>query len=193
METIRAFIAVELTADVKVELSIIEFVLKKASDYSVRWVNPDSIHLTLCFLGDIQEAQMATIQKAIDRTAACFNVFELRLGKPGAFPNILNPQIIWVGLEGDLPRLAEMQGMLARELRPAGYKPENRPFSPHLTIARTRPGASTAGRQKMADALVRSTETVNPVVTVKAISLMKSRLTTAGAVHTRLSLAGLKC
>jgi RNA 2',3'-cyclic 3'-phosphodiesterase len=192
METIRSFIAIELTAEVKAELAKIQSGLKQASNCASRWVNPESIHLTLFFLGDIRESQVVPVQEAITRTAACFAAFELRLGLPGAFPDMVRPQIIWVGLEGNLSYLAEMQMKLVKELQPVGFKPENRPFSPHLTLARLRPEATPAERQNLAAALAHLVNTAKPVVAVKDISLMKSRLAASGAVYTRLSITGLK-
>jgi 2'-5' RNA ligase len=182
-----------LTAEVKTELAKIQSGLKKAGDCAAKWVNPESIHLTLCFLGDIQESQVVPVREAIARTAARFNALELRLGLPGAFPDIARPQIIWVGLEGNLSYLTEMQMKLVKELQPAGFKPENHPFSPHLTLARLRPEATSAERQNLVVALARPVNAAKLLVAIKAISLMKSRLTPTGAVYTRLSITGLKC
>jgi RNA 2',3'-cyclic 3'-phosphodiesterase len=193
METIRSFIAIELTAEVKAELAKIQSWLKKAGDFGAKWVNPESIHLTLFFLGDIKESQVVLVQEAIAHIAACFNAFELRLGLLGAFPDIARPQIIWVGLGGNLSYLNEMHMKLAKELQSRGFKPENRPFSPHLTLARLRPEATSTERQNLANALAQPENTTKPLVCVKAISLMKSRLTSSGAVYTRISITGLQC
>jgi RNA 2',3'-cyclic 3'-phosphodiesterase len=193
METIRSFIAIELTNEVKAGLAKIQSELKKGSGCAARWVNPESIHLTLFFLGDIRESQVAPVKEAIARTAACFTAFELRLGLPGAFPDMVRPQILWAGLEGNLSYLTEMQTKLVKELQPAGFKPENRPFSPHLTLARVRPEATPAERQNLAAALARPVNTAKPIIAAKAISLMESRLTAGGAVYTRLSITGLNC
>jgi RNA 2',3'-cyclic 3'-phosphodiesterase len=192
MDTIRSFIAIELAAEVKAEVAKIQSVLIKAGEGTARWVKPESIHLTLCFLGDIQESGVTSVREAIDRTASCFGEFDLHLGRPGAFPAAAQPQTIWVGLEGDLGRLAEMQIRLVNELRPTGYKPENRPFSPHLTLARMRPEASLAARQNLSAALTNWVGMGTMVVHVKALSLMKSRLAPGGAIYTRLSKTDLK-
>jgi 2'-5' RNA ligase len=118
--------------------------------------------------------------------AAAFQPFKLGLTQPGAFPNLRQPQTLWLGLGGDTDILSRLHRRLEAGLKDTGYKPENQAFAPHLTLARLRDEASPACRQRLGEAASNPAVTVSGLINVTAINLMQSRLTPAGAVYSRL-------
>ncbi len=191
METVRAFVAIELAAATREELAKLQAQLKRASTCPAKWVASEGIHLTLCFLGEISKDKVGAVSEAVAATCAEFSPLELELAGTGAFPNLARPQVVWVGLAGETEQLARLQQALEARLRPLGYRPENRPFSPHLTLARLRPEVLPAERQGLAAALAHAPALPKHKIGVTEVSLMQSRLTPAGAVYTRLSATRL--
>jgi len=192
MATLRSFIAIELPEETKLELARLQNRLKASCGYCpAKWVAPQSIHLTLNFLGDVDTARLEEIKQAIALTASQFEPFELRLAESGAFPNLERPQVVWVGLKGDIGRLEQIQKQLELRLVPLGFRAENRPFSPHLTLARLRDEASAGDRKRLGQAIAAAACDTGCMVPVTAINLMKSELTSAGPVYTRLASIAL--
>ena len=191
MDTIRAFIAIELPAKVKAELSRIQSSLKQSAACPAKWVAPESIHLTLCFLGEISSDQVEAVKSVMAQTSQEFRGFKLELAQPGVFPNPGQTQTAWVGLQGQLDILSALHNRLEDKLRTTGYKPESRPFKPHLTIARVRDEAAPAARCDLADAVGRLELAGHLAVDVSEMSLMKSQLSRSGAIYTCLYSAKL--
>jgi RNA 2',3'-cyclic 3'-phosphodiesterase len=191
MESLRCFVAVELDPRTRAELARLQDVLRRATSLPAKWVAPEGIHLTLCFLGEISQERVVPTGQAIAATCAEFGPFELELAGLGVFPNPQRPQVLWVGLNGQTAELARLQKALEARLIPMGYHPENRPFSPHLTLARLRPEILPAACQELAAALSRTPVPPGRKISVTAVSLIKSTLTPAGAIYTRLSTARL--
>jgi len=145
----------------------------------IRWVAPDRVHLTLKFLGEVDEGSERSITKALALAAAGHAPFEARVTAPGAFPNIRRPRIIWLGLERG-PQLAALQSDLEDALADVGFEREERAFRPHLTLGRVRRGRRVDG--SVLDSLVRQTE-VSDAWQVAAVDLMRSHLLPTGAVY----------
>ena len=188
----RLFIAVELPEETKRELSHVQEGLKRACGYCpARWVAPDSIHLTLSFLGDVPILKIDGIKDALTQVGADFKTFDLSLDGVGAFPNLERPHVVWVGLGGDTGKLSSMQKKLEGLLALLGFNLENRPFSPHLTLARVRDEASPADKKRLGQAIGSTTCRDDCLFSVHEISLIKSYLTPAGPVYTVLFSAPL--
>jgi 2'-5' RNA ligase len=192
MERIRSFIAIELPDELKQVLTQLESRLKTDRQSYVKWVNPNSIHLTLKFLGSISASLVTEITKSIGEAAQGTAPFRLKTGELGVFPSPKRVQVVWVGLGGEIDKLNHLQQRLEASLAPLGFTPEKRRFTPHLTLARLRDRASAVEREAMGE-LVASTRFDDTVeMTVAAISLMRSELTRAGPIYTRISLVELK-
>lgn len=186
-EQVRSFIAVELPEDTRHTLAHLEERLRKAcGSCPARWVAPDSIHLTLNFLGNVPVAKLDDIKSAIARTTNRVKALELTLDGLGAFPNLDRPHVVWVGLGGDIERLSGIQNTLEQHLAGLGFSPENRPFSPHLTLARVRDEASAADKQRLGQAIASTACDSDCSISVKQVSLIKSQLTPSGPVYTVL-------
>ena len=191
MEQIRSFIGIELPDEIRQKLGELETGLKSGGQSQVRWVNPDSIHLTLKFLGDIAPDRVGEITVAIEGAARGIPPFVLDVKDPGVFPNPKRARVAWVGLSGEVDKLLQLQQNLESNLKPLGFAVEPRAFTPHLTLARVNDGASPEERQRFGD-LVTGTSFEAGSIKVDAISLMRSQLSRAGAIYSRLGLVSLK-
>jgi RNA 2',3'-cyclic 3'-phosphodiesterase len=105
----------------------------------VRWIKRESLHLTLKFLGQVDDARVETVQKAIAAAVAPLPRFTISCRGLGVFPDIRRPRVIWAGLEGGA--LAALAQATEAALDPLGFPREAREFKPHLTIGRWREGA----------------------------------------------------
>jgi 2'-5' RNA ligase len=190
MEEIRSFIAIELPDDLRQRLGQLEARLKSGRQSGVKWVDPNGIHLTLKFLGNIVTDTIAKVTVAIEEAAQGIPPFRLEVRDLGVFPNLKRVQVAWVGVDGEIDKLARLQKRIESSLEPLGFAPESRPFTAHLTIARIRNDASLMDRQTLGQ-LITSVKFEGSIVNVDSISLMKSQLTREGAIYSRISLVSL--
>ena len=190
-EQIRSFIAIELPEEAKEGLARLRKELDRDGHKFVKWVDPGGIHLTLKFLGNIPSNRVTEITEAMGKAAQGISPFHLESSGLGVFPNLKQVRVFWVGISGELDKLSKLQQNIDSALAALGFAKEERPFVPHLTLARIREGASSSERRSFGE-LVGSTifEDRYPVK-VEAISLMRSQLTPAGAIYTCLSVVGL--
>ena len=150
----------------------------------MRWVRPSAIHLTLKFLGEVDASLTPDIVDALGRAASGRSPFRLGLSGLGAFPRPEAPRTIWAGLEGDLGELEGLQGDVDREVSPAaGVSVESRLFIPHLTLGRVRDRVSPAQRRSIGHALRGVALAPTPPWTVAGLHLVRSTLTSGGAVY----------
>ena len=191
MEQIRSFIAIELPDELKLGLGQLEAQLKSGQQSWVKWVDPDSIHLTLKFLGNIASDRAGEITGAMEEAARAVSPFHLEVKGLGVFPSLKRVQVAWVGISGEVAKLGELQQRLESNLARLGFAPESRPFTSHLTLARLRPQTSLAERQRFGQ-LITGTSFEAAAINVAAISLMSSQLTSGGAIHRRISSVRLK-
>ncbi len=191
MEQIRSFIAIELPNRLRLELGQLEAQLKLGKQPWVKWVNPDSIHLTLKFLGNIASDRTGEITRAMEAAAQGIPSFHLEVKDLGVFPNLKRVQVVWVGISGEVDKLGEFQQRLESNLAHLGFAPESRPFTPHLTLARLRNQASLDERQRFGQ-LIAETRFDAGSIKVDAINLMRSQLTREGAIYSRISSVRLK-
>ena len=186
MDKLRAFIAIELPPEIKGELQSIQTSLQKGQYNYVKWVDTQNMHLTLKFLGDINHPQIDSVCSAIETSAHDVHPFSLYLQDAGAFPSLDRPNIIWAGLQGDLKILCTWQKSLEQNLKPLGFTPESRPFSPHLTLGRLRENATLLERQSLGRQLAEIHLQPGGPMIVDALSLVHSHLTSKGPIYTIL-------
>jgi RNA 2',3'-cyclic 3'-phosphodiesterase len=191
MEPIRSFIAIELPEPVKAELKQIADRIKSADPTCAKWVDPNSIHLTLKFLGNVDAGKVDSIVDAMKDAALASAPFQLELQGLGAFPNLHRAQVVWVGVSGDIDKLQTFQKNLESNLEKLGFAPEGRVFSPHLTLARVRDYVTPLQRQSLGNLINTQKFTSSQVIPVNSISLMKSQLTRSGAIYTELQVVPL--
>jgi len=191
-EQIRSFIAIELPQQVKEGLAGLRNKLERIEHKFVKWVDPDGIHLTLKFLGNIPFKRVMEIKEAIEEAVQGVSPFRLEICGLGAFPNFKQIRVFWIGVGGDLDKLSALQRQIDSALNPLGFTPEAHPFVPHLTLARIKESASPGDRKTFAELVSSVTFENRYEIEVDAISLMKSQLTPEGAIYTRLFLVKLR-
>ena len=192
METVRAFIAIELPDEVRREIGKLQDSFKVGRQDFVKWVSPDSIHLTLKFLGDIIIEKVPEIISGIEDSVIGIPPFTLRVEGVGVFPGLKRIQVIWVGLAGDLNYLRSIQKSIEENLFVLGYPEEEREFTPHLTLGRVRFQPAPEEQQKFAKLLTSVGFNSTYKINVASINLMKSQLTPKGAIYTKLGSVNLK-
>jgi 2'-5' RNA ligase len=192
MADIRSFVAIELPEEAKMALADLQRDLKiGAPPRAVRWVQTTSIHLTLQFLGDVAPAKVEPIGEALRGMCADLVplVFEMR--DVGVFPNPRRPRVVWVGVAEPQGLLVALQKKVTQALEPLGFEPEKRPYTPHLTLGRASDRASPRDLAELGDLVGRFEAGTVGQVSVDHITLMKSDLTSSGAVYTPLAVVAL--
>jgi len=190
-EQIRSFIAIELPEEVRQGLAKLRNGLQRDEHRFVKWVDPYGIHLTLKFLGNIPAGRVTEVTGAMEGATKGIPPFHLQISGLGVFPSIKQVRVFWVGIAGEMDKLSRLQQNIDSALAGLGFAREERPFVPHLTLARLRQGASPADRRSFGALVDSAVFEQEYHLQVEAVNLMKSQLTPAGAVYTRLSLAEL--
>jgi RNA 2',3'-cyclic 3'-phosphodiesterase len=184
---IRAFLAIDLPDALRAKLALVQGELKK-SGADVRWVAVGNIHLTLKFFGNVPDADIDLLGKAAREAAAAHPPLQLQVTKAGAFPNIRSPRVVWVGLGGELIPLTQLYHQLEKSFAALGYPPEDRAFSPHLTLGRVK---SPANRHRLAQMLEKLPPLDWPPFAVDQLILFQSVLSPRGSTYTPLQVAPL--
>lgn len=188
----RLFIAIELPDDIIRQIAHIQQQFERQIPArAVRWVKPDSIHLTLKFLGEVETDRVDSLKSSLDEAAAAHAPFSLEVAAPGCFPNTRNPRVLWLGLEGGLELLGAVQQSVEQAMTELGFEPEDRGFSPHLTLARVQRNASRDDASRVGLAAERGVAQPIEGWTVESLSLMRSQLKPSGSVYTELHRAPL--
>ena len=181
-EAFRAFIAIDLPESIKSFLSEAQEALKLYG-FRVKWVRPQSIHLTLKFLGDIATADTDKIAKAMTLAARGCPIVSLTAKGIGVFPNVRRPRVIWAGLNGQLETLVNLQQTLDAHLSVLGFARDTRAFKSHLTLGRVK-GKIVPDRLKAAIDKLKEFESES--FETNRIILFKSELRSTGAVYTEV-------
>ena len=138
MEKLRTFIAIKISPEFMQQCAILIDELKTLSA-AVKWVRPESIHLTLKFLGHITPDQLEQVKETVKDVVKKQRRFELEASGLGAFPSLDRPRVFWVGLAGSgRQQLMVLQKQLETALAQIGFPEEKRAFKPHLTLGRVK-------------------------------------------------------
>lgn len=188
----RAFIAIELPPEIKDFLAGLEKQLKSTSA-DVKWVEPANIHLTLKFLGEIDDIKYSQVKGIIEYAVKDKAIFNLRLHSLGAFPRISLPRVIWVGIDKGEVQTKEIAQILEEKTREIGIPAEERDFSSHITIGRVRSGLNKEKLiQRLQELQANPLKTENLEFPVTKITLLKSTLSPKGPIYEILKEASLK-
>ena len=192
LRPLRAFIAIPISAEAKRALdSVIGRVAVQAPG-GVRWVQPEGIHLTVKFLGNVEPMLVNPIAEAMGRAAAGGSLFRLQLAGLGMFPNERNPRVLWAGVAGDLEALEALQGRMESEMSALSFPPEKRSFSPHLTLGRVGqilPRKDEGLRRRVSAALLAASLDPTGPWQVETVHLMRSDPAPGGAIYSALASA----
>lgn len=189
MEAIRAFIAIELSEEIRQKLDELEKTIQartgESAKKAVRWVPANNMHLTLKFLGEVSSGNVEALAGMLRTEAARHPRFEMTVDSLGAFPNLHRPRVIWVGAKAP-PDLFALQKAIEAETRQLGYPTEDRSFSPHLTLGRI---AQNARPEEVAQ-VARVVEDLKigelGKVRVDRLHLFRSDLHPSGSIYTSL-------
>jgi 2'-5' RNA ligase len=179
MHTIRSFIAIPLSPIVSRGATRLIERLREAGD-GVKWVPLDSLHLTLKFLGDVDNTEVPKICQILREICGQFEPFELSFGGTGGFPSLEKPRVLYVGVEDPSGSLVNIVGQLETRLADLGYKPEARDYTPHLTIARA--GKSRKAIAEVAEKLATGSIELGQM-DVNTVHLMASFLDKTGPTY----------
>jgi 2'-5' RNA ligase len=145
----------------------------------------------LKFLGNIPSKRVTEITEAMGKAVQGISPFRLEISGLGAFPSLKQARILWVGIGGELDQLSTLQQNIDSVLAALGFAREERPFVPHLTLARVREGASLPERRSFGELVGSAAFEDKYPIEVEAVRLMRSQLTLAGALYTCLSVVEL--
>jgi len=183
MSKLRLFIALPLPDSVKELLKQQQEALHRMVPFrSVRWSNPQTLHLTLLFLGYVEEKNLRLIRQSLDFGCRQHHSFSLKTAEPSAFPSLQRPSILYTAIAGDTPSLTALVVSIAEQLVGL-YEPDKRRFKPHLTL----------GKVMKSDTIERVTEALMSIPpfypaswNVDEVVLYTSTLSPEGAQHEAL-------
>jgi len=181
--TIRAFIAIEIDNGIKDRLSEYLNQLKKTGA-SVKWVAPENIHLTLKFIGYIEEETLPDLNKIISGAVSCLDSFSISIENIGAFPNFKKPRVVFVCVQDKGNNLLNIYERLDKGIERLGIKRESKKYVGHITLGRIKTQKNIS---KLTSVLNSGTKCSFGLEKVSYISLMKSKLTSAGPIYTKLN------
>ena len=185
----RLFVAVDISPPVRERIEQIQQQLRKEtnlSDKAVTWVRPDLIHLTLKFMGEVDDRDVTGVCDAVTRTAGQFGPFEFEVAGLGVFGR--PARVVWAGISRCEP-LLQLQAQLDRELTRRGGPMDNRPFAGHLTLCRVK---NTSAGRVLAAAVDRYAEESLGTVSAEDVRIYQSVLSRGGPEYSVVSRAKLK-
>jgi len=178
----RTFIAINTPESIRQSITAFQSELRK-SGADVRWESPDKFHVTIKFLGNVEESQLPGLTRQIQSVCEQHPSFEVWYRRAGGFPDLKHPRVIWLGCENEDGTLATLRSALDTVLLPHGFEIEARPFRPHITLGRIR---SPKGLDHLTPKL--ENLTFEPQMgTIREVLIVKSVLRPQGAAYTVLT------
>lgn len=136
---VRCFVAIDLSAETREAIAAAQTRLRAAAPRAeIGWIDPSKMHLTLKFLGEVDDGQREVITAALEAVARAHAPFEVTVGGAGTFPGPVRPRVLWVGLSGGLREIGLVATDVERACEALGFPPEARPFRGHVTLGRVR-------------------------------------------------------
>ena len=180
MEKIRSFIAIEISESVRDKIADLQEELKKYKEH-ISWTKPDNIHVTVKFLGDIEESKTKSIGESLTIATKELQPFNFFVKELGVFPNFRRPRVLWVGINNPGNELNNIHSKIEQQLNQLGFPEERKRLNPHLTIGRVKSQVSDRFIERFKTARFDGDE-----VEVEEIILMESKLHPKGAIYTPL-------
>jgi RNA 2',3'-cyclic 3'-phosphodiesterase len=189
MARLGTFIAIELGKTIGDRCLALQEALARGGA-ELKWVEEENIHLTLLFLGEVEDRELAALCQAVADCCAQRDAFTLRVESVGCFPNPRRPRIVWVGVGAGTQEICSLHDALEAPLMELGcYRREDRPYTPHITLGRIKsdraPGA-------LSTALARQAKWRGGETTVREVCVFSSDLRPQGPIYTVLSRAKLR-
>jgi 2'-5' RNA ligase len=178
----RAFIAIDVNEEVRRKLVEAQRKLA-ATGAQLKLVEPENIHITIKFLGDVPDGRLSEIIDAVRRAVANIPQFEMEVQGVGAFPNLRYMRVIWAGVSNGRERIIAVQKNVDRELQRLGFQPE-RDFVPHLTLARIK---SALQKDRLIELIENMSTEEFGRTQARSIELKQSTLTSKGPIYSTLA------
>ena len=186
--TVRTFVAVEINADVRnAAETLIEGFRKAPAD--VKWVEPNNMHLTLKFLGEVPSKEIPRVCEAVAKGASKVDPFDFEVRGAGAFPNAGRPRTLWIGAGSGEEAMVALHGHVENALAKLGYRKEHRRFHPHLTIGRVRRGGP--GVTELGELVQQHADLPAGRIAVGRVVVFSSELQRGGPIYQPLGRAKL--
>ena len=194
---IRAFLAIELSQELRAELAALQQELKQSiepemqRDTRISWVPPAKMHLTIKFLGDMDEQVLDPLLGVVEQAIGSQPSVNVPIERLGTFPRPQSLRVLWVGPSEhwergtEAKRMGEIRGAIEQACESLGFLRAAKPFSPHLTLARIKTGGRHIGVALATSGVLDQPLSVGSLA-VESVVLVKSELKPTGSVYTRL-------
>lgn len=187
--TVRAFVAVEISPDVRGKARRLIADLA-GTTANVKWVEPENLHFTLKFLGEVPLLDVPQICAAVSKAVADLPPFDVQAHGAGAFPTLERPRTVWLGVDEGVEGMRQLHEAVERSLAPLGFRREQRLFRPHLTIGRVR-NSTRAGIHDLAERIAAQRKFAGGATDVCEVVVFSSDLRREGPSYEPLSHARL--
>ena len=177
-EGIRVFLAIDLTPELRHQIARVQQELGLSLP-GIRWVRPELIHLTLKFFGNVEPSEVDRLFQALQEIGPLQHVLNVAAEGIGVFPHLRTPRILWVGISDSGNALHDLQGHIQALVEPLGFPPEEKPYHPHLTIARIKSDWGRVGRSLSQKSLLDSSRRIGSLDADRMI-LFRSDLSPSG-------------
>ena len=186
---LRTFVAVDLGKPLRDRLVALQENLARAGA-DVKWVEVENLHVTLLFLGEVDERELLPVCRAVSVVCGRHERFTLGVEAVGCFPNPRRPRVVWAGVGDGAPELVALHDALEPPLQELGcYRREERQYTPHVTLGRVK---SDGPADALAAALARKAKWHGGEIEVQELLVMSSQLTSRGPEYTILSRGRLR-
>jgi 2'-5' RNA ligase len=185
MARLRTFIAVDIGKAIRAHAVALQETLARTGGGDVKWVEPENLHVTLLFLGEVDERTVPMVCRVVAERAQEYPSFSMTVERVGCFPNLRRPRVLWIGIGEGAQELCELHDGLEGPLLDLGcYRREERQYTPHITLGRVR---SERPADQLATALAKNAGWRGGEIPVQEVLVMSSELTPKGPVYTVLS------
>ncbi len=188
MARIRTFIAIETSPAVRRRAADLQNKLRE-SEVKATWTDPENMHITLQFLGDVDDTEIPEVCKRVAAAAEPFESFFVEFSKAGAFPGLEKPRTLWIGVDQGRQELVDLQHAIQESLVEMRFPRERRTYRPHLTIARVRESGPNVSR--LAELLARYRDFKAESCDVSEVLIMASYLERTGPTYQIMGRAPL--
>ena len=188
MSRLRTFIAVDIGKAIRDRAVALQERLAQTSNI-VKWVEAENLHITLLFLGEVEDREVPTVCRVVADQVQEHEAFRLTIERVGCFPNSRRPRILWIGVGEGTQEVCALHDALEPPLLELGcYRLEERKYAPDITLGRVK---SERPADKLAEALTKQAGWQGGQTTVNEVLVMSSELTPQGPIYTVLSRAKL--
>ena len=188
MPRVRTFIAIDPGRAIRERMVALQENLARIGA-EVKWVEADNLHVTLLFLGEVDNRDLMPVCRAVEEAAHAHQPFDLSIEGAGCFPNMRRPRVVWIGVGKGMEEVRALHDALEGPLLKLGcYRREERQFTPHVTLGRIR---TDKPLDQLAEALVKKKHYQAGETLIREVLVMSSELSPKGPAYTVMSRAGL--